>query len=97
MGADSIICAVNNFGQDDVYMYPVSKGKEYNGICYHTTSSPTNGYFAKDGSYTFCKVDFAPPATSGGTTKRDWTVTSRFTSHPSVVTNSQAVLTADLS
>ncbi|KAL4861163.1 hypothetical protein BDV12DRAFT_204279 [Aspergillus spectabilis] len=81
-GADSVICAVNNFGQNNVYKYPKvkidSKGTEmeWNGYCYTPTSSAKNYNFAQRGSYAPCKVEFTAPSSSGATTKREWIITN---------------------
>jgi chitinase len=85
-GAESIVCAVNIFGQDDVYKYPVHKGSggnEFNGVCIYNPPPgdrlPANGNFNIRLTYRYCKVDFAPPSSlSGGASKRDWQVTSTF-------------------
>lgn len=79
-GADSILCAVNNFGQDNVYQYATlakAETKAFNGYCFYEESSATNYNWAIKGGVTPCLVDIAPPSTSGSSAKRDWVVTSR--------------------
>ncbi|KAJ0415249.1 hypothetical protein BJY00DRAFT_318010 [Aspergillus carlsbadensis] len=81
-GAESIICAINIFGQDDVYKYPYLAGakSDYNGLCVYSPkpgqSNPKNGYFSTELTYRHCKVEFAPVSSSGNNAKRDWQVTN---------------------
>ncbi|KAL6228777.1 hypothetical protein BDW75DRAFT_131550 [Aspergillus navahoensis] len=78
-GADSILCAVNTFGQDDVYRYATldkAETKSFNGYCFYEESEATNYNWAMKGGVTPCLVDFAAPSTSGASAKREWVVTN---------------------
>lgn len=59
---DSILCAINHFGQDEVYKLP----RGYNGLCRRDNGDRIKGWDIKF-NMARCNVTFAP---SVGNTKR---------------------------
>jgi chitinase len=82
---EDIFCAVNHFGQDDVYRFPVSKsGHTFNAMCFRPPDKredKTNGWPGR-GNIHRCIVEFQQPDTGGGaagdSSKREWTVNREF-------------------
>lgn len=56
---DAIFCAINHFGQDDVYKLPAG----YNGLCRRNNGGPLTGWNVGF-NMARCEVKFADPSSS---------------------------------
>jgi hypothetical protein len=88
--ATEVMCAVNTFGQPDVFRYGASRGAQpYNGYCYYQARSASAAGFGIRPGYARCKIDFrgstfdsqGPPATSSKRSVgkfHEWEIESEF-------------------